>query len=74
VFGPRFLREAKIGGIRPSKKKELQNMNSQFSYVQLNFRPKIGTDGVLPIKQHETIVEVPKNLALLLCNKLLIAL
>jgi hypothetical protein len=37
-------------------------MNSQFFYVQLNFRPKIGTDRVPLIKQHETVVEVPKDL------------
>ena len=37
-------------------------MNSQFFYVQLNFRPKIGTDRVPLIKQHEAVVEVPKDL------------
>jgi hypothetical protein len=30
--------------------------------LQLNFRPKIGTDRVLLIKQHKTVVEVPKDL------------
>jgi hypothetical protein len=37
-------------------------MNSQSFYVQLNFRPKIGTERVPQIKQHETVVEVPKDL------------
>ena len=37
-------------------------MNSQFFYVQLNFRPKIGADRVPLIKQHEAVVEVPKDL------------
>jgi hypothetical protein len=37
-------------------------MNSQFFYVQLNFRPKIGADRVPLIKQHEAVVEVPKEL------------
>jgi hypothetical protein len=37
-------------------------MNSQSFYVQLNFRPKIGTERVPLIKQHETVVEVPKDL------------
>jgi len=37
-------------------------MDSQFFYVQLNFRPKIGTDRVPLIKQHEAVVEVPKDL------------
>jgi hypothetical protein len=37
-------------------------MNSQSFYVQLNFRPKIGTDRVPLIKQHEAVVEVPKDL------------
>jgi hypothetical protein len=37
-------------------------MNSQFFYVQLNFRPKIGVDRVPSIKQHEAVVEIPKDL------------
>ena len=37
-------------------------MNSQFFYVQLNFRPKIGAERVPLIKQHEAVVEVPKDL------------
>ena len=37
-------------------------MYSQFFYVQLNFRPKLGTDRVPLIKQHEAVVEVPKDL------------
>jgi len=37
-------------------------MSSQFFYVQLNFRPKIGVERVPLIKQHEAVVEVPKDL------------
>jgi len=37
-------------------------MNSQFFYVQLKFRPKIENDSVPMTKQHEAVVEVPKDL------------
>jgi hypothetical protein len=37
-------------------------MSSQFFYVQLKFTPKTGTDRVPVTKQHETVVEVPKDL------------
>jgi|ERR1700722_6993831 hypothetical protein len=37
-------------------------MSSQFFYVQLNFRPKIEAERVPLIKQHEAVVEVPKDL------------
>jgi hypothetical protein len=37
-------------------------MSSQFVYVQLNFGPKIGAERVPLIKQHEAVVEVPKDL------------
>jgi len=37
-------------------------MSSQFFYVQLNFRPKIGAERVPLIKRHEAVVEVPKDL------------
>ena len=37
-------------------------MSSQFFYVQLNFRPKIGADRMPLIKHHEAVVEVPKDL------------
>jgi hypothetical protein len=37
-------------------------MSSQFFYVQLKFRPKIGTDTVPMIKRHEAVAEVPKDL------------
>src|ERR1700732_2984724 len=37
------------------------NMNSQFFYVQLNFRPKIGADRVPLIIQHEAVVEISEG-------------
>ena len=37
-------------------------MSSQFFYVQLKFTPKIETDRVPVTKQHEAVVEVPKDL------------
>jgi hypothetical protein len=37
-------------------------MGSQFFYVQLKFTPKTGTDRVPVTKQHEAVVEVPKDL------------
>ena len=37
-------------------------MSSQFFYVQLNFRPKIEAERMPLIKQHEAVVEVPKDL------------
>jgi hypothetical protein len=37
-------------------------MSSQFFYVQLKFTPKMGTDRVPVTKQHEAVVEVPKDL------------
>jgi hypothetical protein len=37
-------------------------MSNQFFYVQLKFTPKIGTDGMPTTKQHEAVVEVPKDL------------
>jgi hypothetical protein len=37
-------------------------MSSQFFYVQLKFTPKMGTERVPVITQHEAVVEVPKDL------------
>ena len=37
-------------------------MSNQFFYVQLKFNPKIGNDRVPVTKQHEAVVEVPKDL------------
>ena len=37
-------------------------MSSQFFYVQLKFNPKIGTDRMPVTKQHEAVVEVPRDL------------
>ena len=48
--------------MRLNLKKEFRNMSSQFFYVQLKFNPKIGTDRVPVTKQHEAVVEVPKDL------------
>ncbi len=48
--------------MRLNLKEEIRNMNSQFFYVQLKFNPKIGTDRVPLTKQHEAVVEVPKDL------------
>jgi hypothetical protein len=37
-------------------------MSDQFFYVHLKFTPKIGTDRAPMTKQHEAVVEVPKDL------------
>ena len=38
------------------------DMSDQFFYVHLKFTPKIGTDRAPMTKQHEAVVEVPKDL------------
>ena len=43
-------------------KDDFRNMSSQFFYVQLKFRPKIGTDRMPVTRQHEAVVEVPRDL------------
>ena len=48
--------------MRLNLKEEFRNMSSQFFYVQLKFNPKIGTDRVPVTKQHEAVVEVPRDL------------
>ena len=42
-------------------------MSDQFFYVHLKFTPKIGSDRAPMTKQHEAVVEVPKDLVQ--CNQ-----
>ena len=48
--------------MRLNLKEKFRNMSSQFFYVQLKFSPKIGTDRMPVTKQHEAVVEVPRDL------------